>query len=307
MRRLLAVVLPLLILFSLTCCNGQSDPFSDYWTSGTASRKPAPQPSGPVSETEESGESRGDIIEISFPDDPSDPEPSGPDSTEPSEDSSAQESSQKQPEPQESSKTVSRTETSSHTSRTVSGSESKTPSEPVSTTESVPSGTSSQTGSEPVSDTTSEDSSDPVEESNNERPVFTQYVALKNVALVWLPANWSYTQNSEFLLDASNSARSQFITATYATFNGTGLNESIIREAAYEELKEQYPVSKGYTVSKTNVTFNDGKHPAITIVKKSEPVRQQVYLLKGSGLLTITFFANSSSDIPALWPFVELA
>ncbi len=337
MRRLLAILLPLLILFSLTCCHTATDPFSEYWTSGTISRKPVSSSAESGSEAEESPDPSQDdsVIEVSWPDDSSAEEPSTEDekpSAEPSEQASSQaESSKQESSKQETSKNTSRTETSKNTSKaetskntsktetskntsgTTSGTTSQTTSETTSGTESkAASGTESVTasstgtdsGSDEISDVTSEDSG----EESGERPTFTQYVYLKGIAMVWLPENWSYTQGGGYVLDASNSSRSQFITATYASLGGSRLDESILREAAYEELAEQYSVSKGYSVSKTNVTLNDGKHPAVTIIRTngSEPVRQQIYLLKGGNVLTITFFANRSSDIQTLWSFVEI-
>ena len=335
MRRFLAILLPLLILFSLTCCQTTTDPFSEYWTSGNNSKKPSASSAEPSSESEESvSPSRDDsVIEISWPDDSSVEEPSPEPSAEPSEQASsedgpsAQESSKQETSKTETSKNTSRSETSrntsrSETSRTTSGTTSSTTSSATSgTTSSTTSGTTSgstssaasQTNSgtssaDPGSDDISGDNSENGGEESGDRPLFTKYVYLKNIAMVWFPENWSYTQGGEYVLDASNSSKSQFITATYASLGGTGLTESILREAAYEELNEQYPVSKGYTVSKTSVTLNDGKHPAITIIKSngSEPVRQQIYLLKNGNVLTITFFANRSSDIQTLWSFVEI-
>lgn len=340
MRRFLAILLPLVILFSLTCCQTTTDPFSEYWTSGNSSRRQTSSSAEPGSEIEESpAPSRDDsVIEISWPDDSSAEEPSSEDekpSAEPSEQASSQQESSKQETSKntskaETSKNTSRSETSKNTSKTetsrttsgttsqtasgtTSGTTSSTTSGTASGTESktasgTESGTSSAAGTDSGSDTTSDDTSENSGEESTDRPLFTQYVYLKGIAMVWFPENWSYTQGGEYVLDAANSSKSQFITATYAALGGTGLTENILREAAYEELTEQYPVSKGYTVSKTNVTLNDGKHPAVTIIKSngSEPVRQQIYLLKNGNMLTITFFANRSSDIQTLWSFVEI-
>ena len=185
---------------------------------------------------------------------------------------------------------------------------------PVSSEDSESGKTSSEPAqSSPVSGEHSKtEPSKPDEKSSDEPdvsvPPLEKTVSLGDGISVMLPKEWTYTQTDKYLIDASNPAMSQHLTAEKTSLdNPKGLTDDIITEGMLSSVRNAFPSSQGYSVSTGSVSTGSGKHPVITIVKSgsSEPYRQQAYFLKGKNVYIVTVFAERSSNASVLWKFVR--
>lgn len=126
--------------------------------------------------------------------------------------------------------------------------------------------------------------------------------------LLCFPAGWSELSSSGGLTDWANREQTVFLSFEKIPMDSVkGMTGQTVADGIRLALEQSYPPSSGYTVQARTLSLPSGDTAAIDVTKTGEPFREQIYLIRGSSVYTLTVAAPDLAKAEAVWSFLTYA